>query len=140
MLLHRYFVLTRWLMVGLVVGMLAVVIAGCGGGATCVVCPGAAAGWVYHPIGGGPPIVSARSTPLPGYEAVAGATVRIADHPALTTTTNANGHYYISDIPVGAQELVVEVPGQPRLVLSIPIIAGRVTMGSGHEEGGGGVF
>ena len=140
MLPHRYFVLARWLMVGLVVGMLALVIAGCGGRAARLVGTGAAAGWICQPVGGGQPIVSASPTLPPGYEPVVGATVSITNYPALTTTTNANGHYYISDIPAGAQELVVEVPGQPRLVLSIPIIAGRVTMGSGHEEGGGGVF
>ena len=111
-------------------------LAGCAGGPSGT---GAAAGWVYQPIGGGQPIVSASDTPPAGYEPVRGAVVKIAGYPELTMTTGADGAYLILNIPPGTQVLVVEAPKEPPLQFSIPIIAGRVTMGSGHEEGGGGI-
>jgi len=121
-----------------VVLALGLAIMGCeGGGGTDT---GAAAGFVYQPIGGGTPIISASAVPPPGYEPVVGATVFIEGFPGLTTTTNANGRYYIPGIPPGQQMLVAQVPGQPDLRVSIPIIAGHVTLGTGHDEGGGGVF
>lgn len=116
-----------------------VLVAGCGGGGTCPTCTGAAAGAVYQPVGGGTAIVSARSTPPAGYEPVPeGTVVRIEGFPDLTTTTDENGRYLISDIPPGTQELVVEAPAGT-IRLSIPIICNQVTVGGGHEEGGGGI-
>lgn len=115
---------------------LAVTFAGCGGGLDVF---GGAAGWVYQPIGGGQAIVSASDTPPAGYEPVVGAVVRIDGYPQLTTTTDSNGYYYIANIPPGTRTLVVEVPGQAPLRLSIPIIGCRITLGSGHQEGGGGI-
>ena len=116
-----------------------VLVAGCGGGGTCTDCTGMAGGWVYQPVGGGTPIVSASPTPPAGYEPVPeGTVVRIEGQPDLTTTTDANGLYFISNIPPGTQVLVVEAPGGT-IRLSLPIICDRVTIGSGHEEGGGGI-
>ena len=111
-------------------------LSGCGGEASG---SGAAAGWVYQPTGGGPPIISASPTPPAGYEPVSGATVSIDGHPELTVTTGNSGAYLITNIPPGTQTLVVAVPGQTPLRVSIPIIANHVTLGSGHEEGGGGI-
>jgi hypothetical protein len=115
-----------------------VLVAGCGGGGSCTTCTGAAAGWVYQPVGGGTAIISARSTPPAGYEPVPeGTVVRIEGQPDLTTTTDANGRYLIIDIPPGTQELVVEAPAGT-IRVGIPIICNRITVGSGHEEGGSG--
>lgn len=121
------------------VALVSLLAAGCGGGGTCGTCPGAAAGWVYQPVGGGAAIVSADLTPPVGYEPVpAGTAVWIDGYPELTTTTDADGRYYIVNIPSGTHVLVIEAPAGT-IRLSIPIICGRITLGGGHQEGGGGL-
>lgn len=126
--------------IGLVcVVFVAVLAAGCGGGGTCTDCTGGATGFVYQPVGGGTAIISANPTPPDGYEPVPeGTVVRIDGYPELTTTTNENGLYLILNIPPGTHTLVVEAPAGD-VTLNIPIICNRITIGSGHEEGGGGV-
>jgi hypothetical protein len=111
-------------------------LSGCGGDANAF---GEAAGWVYQPTGGGQPIISASPTPPAGYQPVSDADVSIDEHPELTNATDDAGAYLITNIPPGTQTLVVTVPGQTPLTVSIPIIANHVTLGSGHQEGGGGI-
>lgn len=117
---------------GTMLGMM--LLAGCGGGGITL---GGAHGYVYEPIGGGTAIISASPTPPAGYQPVpAGTVVRIEGFPDLNTVTSATGEYLILGIPPGAQTLVVEAPGGD-IRISIPIIAGQITEGTGHSQGGG---
>jgi hypothetical protein len=111
---------------------------GCGGDAdSCGY--GGARGYVYESTTGATTIVSASPTPPAGFVPVpAGTVVRIEGFPALTTNTSLSGFYYIPQILEGLRDLVVVAP-DGTLVLEIPIIAGRITEGAGHQEGGGGL-
>ena len=111
-------------------------LAGCGGDTNPL---GGAAGWVYQPEGGGQPIISASPTPPAGYVAVPHATASVVGYPELTVSTGSDGGYLITSITPGTQTLVVQATGQAPLAVSIPIIANQITLGSGHQEGGGGI-
>ena len=126
--------LASWSIAIAAVLVAAAVLSGCGGGDAGT---GGAAGWVYQPIGGGQPIVSAVATPPTGYEPVVGAVVTIDGYPDLTSTTGSGGEYLIMNIPPGSQGLTVTVGGTPVVSLSIPIVADQITLGGGHQEGGG---
>lgn len=119
---------------GVVACAFVLTLVGCSGGAGGL---GAAEGYVSQPIGGGAFIVAGTNWHPTGYEPVAGAVVFIEGHPELTATTDANGYYFIDNIPAGWRTLVVRIVGLPDVRFTIPIIAGHTTKGLGHEEGGG---
>jgi hypothetical protein len=89
---------------------------------------------VYRPAGGGAIIVSARSTPPAGYVPVKNVRLSID---GLSDTTDSSGEYFITGITPGTQTLVVTVPGSSSVNYSIPIVADKITLGAGHQEGGG---
>jgi hypothetical protein len=74
----------------------------------------------------------------PGYSFASDATVRIVGLSGAEDITDWRGRYYIGGIPPGIWTLEVLVDGWPPLRIDIQIIAGRVTWGTGHSEGGGG--
>jgi len=117
--------------VGLIVALVA--LSGCSGGADDTCGYGAAKGWVF--TDGTSCIVSGSSSPPPGYFPAAGAKVQIVGFPALETVTDANGQYFLDQIPPGLQILRVGAPCG-NLEYQILIIAGQVTIGGGHSEGG----
>lgn len=111
-------------------------LSGCGGGGDSNT--GGAAGWVLQPVGGGDVIVNGVETVPDGYEPVVGAVVSIEGHSDLTDTSGTDGKYLIMGIPPGTQVLTVSVRGTSVAALDVPIIAGQISYGGAHHQGGGG--
>jgi hypothetical protein len=122
-------------MIAVIVGVLVAMamLSGCSGGDSGSGGFGGAMGWVY--TDGTTCIISGSSTPPPGYLPVADATVLVVGLPDLTTVTDANGRYLLAPIPVGPQTLQVGAPCGD-LQYDVVIIAGQITVGGGHSEGG----
>ena len=126
--------ITVVVVVGLVVGLV-----GCGGEGATV---GTAKGYVYElDVGGSgvavapPIIISASSTPPEGYVPAVGAVVTLGEEIAIT---NSLGFYVLSSLPPGEYELEVDIDddGVVDIAVTIIIIAGETTWGTGHTEGG----
>jgi len=128
--------------VGAAVVLLVIWGTGCGGGGGTTVCTGAVEGCVFVPEGGGEPILVCCPPyePPEGYVPAVGAVVRVIGVEGAETVTDENGHYFISDVPPGARTIEIIVEGQPPLRISVPVASKRTTCGSGHVEGGGGLF
>ncbi len=107
---------------------------GCEGGG---VTTGCVTGWVYTNAEGDV-IISANRVPPEGYEPVEGAPVQIEGYPDLTDITDANGRYVICCVPPGTQTILVTVD-EEEVRFEVQVQAGRVTVGGGHSEGGGGL-
>ncbi len=125
--------ITVVVVVGLVVGL-----AGCGGEEANV---GTAKGYVYKlDVGGSavaalpPIIISASPIPPEGYVAVAGAVVTLGEK---IVTTNSLGFYAAYNLPPGEYELEVDIDddGVVDIAVTITIVAGETTWGTGHTEG-----
>lgn len=127
--------ITVVVVVGLVVGLI-----GCGGEGANV---GTAKGYVYELEAGGaalsaepPPIViSASPTPPEGYVPAVGAVVTLGEEIVIT---NSLGFYVLSNLPPGEYELEVDIDddGVVDIAVTITIVAGETTWGTGHSEGG----
>jgi len=107
---------------------------GCGGGGG--VATGCCTGWV-HVSPEGDIVITGSRVPPEGYEPLEGAVVSIEGHPELTDTTDSNGQYLICCVPPGTQTIVVTYDGKEAR-FQVVIRPGRVTVGGGHSEGGGG--
>ena len=113
-------------------------IGGCGG--SCNLETGAVAGWVYQLPDGTGVIITGSRIPPDGYEPVVGAHVFIEEFPELEGTADANGRYAIYGITPGTRNIVIEEPaGHGRARYGVGGRAGKITIGGGHSEGGGGV-
>lgn len=135
---------TRPLMVATILGLIVAlaVLSGCGGGDGIGF--GACKGWIY--TDGTRSIISGSSTAPSGYLPVSGATVQLAPPAAQTSTaqtllqpqtqTDTDGYYFLSPIPAGLQTLMVSGAPGGTFYLQLMIIAGRVTVGGGHSQGG----
>ncbi|MCK4323945.1 MAG: hypothetical protein KAW89_05395 [Armatimonadetes bacterium] len=126
--------ITVLVVVGLVVGLV-----GCGGEGANV---GAAKGYVYEldvgapGIAVAPPIIiSPFAIPPEGYVPAIGAVVTLGEELAIT---NSLGFYVLQDLPPGEYELEVDIDddGVVDIAVTITIIAGETTWGTGHTEGG----
>ncbi len=128
-------IITVVVVVGLVVGLV-----GCGGEGANV---GTAMGYVYELEAGGTGvsvalpaiIISASSTPPEGYVPVVGAVVTLGEE---IVTTNSLGFYAAFDLPPGEYDLEVDIDddGVVDIAVTITIVAGETTWGTGHTEGG----
>ena len=126
--------ITVVVVVGLVVGLV-----GCGGEGANV---GAAKGYVYDlDVGGSavavapPIIISASATPPEGYVPAVGAVITLGEELAIT---NSLGFYVLYNLPPGEYELEVDIDddGVVDIAVTITIVAGQTTWGTGHGEGG----
>lgn len=98
---------------------------------------GAAAGYVYYSPTTNTYILSGQYPPPAGFRPVAGALVRIEGLPGAECLTNNFGFYKIMDIPPGIWTITVIVNGKVVISIQIRIVAGQITWGTGHIEGGG---
>ena len=114
---------------------------GCGGGGGADT---GAAGYVYvlSAVGASAPqvlpqiVISASATPPEGYEPAVNAVVTLGEE---LVTTNSLGFYMLTGLPPGVYSLEVDLDddGVIDIAVTITIIAGEITWGDGHTEGGG---
>lgn len=100
---------------------------GGGGGAAAPVETGSVSGYAYAPIGG-----AGRAAAAPaGYQPLSGATVTCS---GVTTTTNSNGYYVLTGIPVGERTLTISKTGFGTVTRTVAVSANATTVATAQDS------
>ena len=113
--------------------LLAVSIAGCGGGGGHAGGPGSIQGYVFQLQGGGKAVVSRQATPPTGFIPVQGASVTVTSA-ATGDTTDAAGYFKIGNVDSGTQTVTVSKAGLASVHFPVTVIANQ-TVDAGTLDG-----